>query len=209
MTLEDRKERRIQRVRNTIMDAAINVMTEQGFGQVTTKEIAKAADIAEGTLYNYFKNKDEIIMSVAKRYIENKRQVEISTEVASIEEFLNSLYGATPQNRTESQIKERTLLRTLLPHFLTDPSLSKLYYTQIVRPHLDMLESKLTILQKKGLIIESDAIALSRLVYSSFIGFAILDIHGDPEIKNASTDFAKVISDVYINVLSTGMKKEM
>lgn len=45
-----------------ILDAAIKVFAEQGFHQSTVSQIAKEAGVADGTIYLYFKNKDDILV---------------------------------------------------------------------------------------------------------------------------------------------------
>ncbi|RJO71956.1 MAG: TetR family transcriptional regulator [Myxococcales bacterium] len=47
-----------------ILDAAIKVFAEHGFYHSKVAEIAKAADVADGTIYLYFKNKDDILISL-------------------------------------------------------------------------------------------------------------------------------------------------
>lgn len=49
--------------RDQILDAALQVFSRRGFAQATMQEIAAAADIGKGTLYEYFRSKDEIIHS--------------------------------------------------------------------------------------------------------------------------------------------------
>ena len=60
-----RRKRRIARRKNEILDAAARIFAEKGYANATTKEIAEAADIAEGTLYNYFGGKRELLLAVA------------------------------------------------------------------------------------------------------------------------------------------------
>ena len=45
-----------------ILEAAITVFAEQGFYQSTIAQIAKEAGVADGTIYLYFKNKDDILV---------------------------------------------------------------------------------------------------------------------------------------------------
>ncbi len=45
-----------------ILEAAIVVFAEQGFFQATVAQIAKKAGVADGTIYLYFKNKDDILI---------------------------------------------------------------------------------------------------------------------------------------------------
>ena len=62
---EERRQRRIARRRSEILAAAARVFADKGYANATTKEIADAADIAEGTLYNYFGGKREILLAIA------------------------------------------------------------------------------------------------------------------------------------------------
>jgi len=45
-----------------ILEAAVKVFAEQGFFQSTISQIAKEAGVADGTIYLYFKNKDDILV---------------------------------------------------------------------------------------------------------------------------------------------------
>jgi AcrR family transcriptional regulator len=47
--------------RNAILDAATRVFAERGLTAAPTSEISKQAGIAEGTLFTYFKTKDELV----------------------------------------------------------------------------------------------------------------------------------------------------
>jgi AcrR family transcriptional regulator len=47
--------------RQRIFDCALKVFTERGFHQATMDEIAEAAEVAKGTLYRYFKSKEDLL----------------------------------------------------------------------------------------------------------------------------------------------------
>lgn len=49
-----------------IVDAAIIVIAENGYHQAQVSKIAKEAGVADGTIYLYFKNKEDILISVFK-----------------------------------------------------------------------------------------------------------------------------------------------
>src|ERR1044072_9745222 len=49
-------------VRGRILDAALVLFQTKGFDATTTKEIARKAKIAEGTVFNYFETKDHIAL---------------------------------------------------------------------------------------------------------------------------------------------------
>ena len=50
--------------RARIIEAAERVLREKGLAHSTTKEIARAAGCSEGTLYNYFKSKEDLFLAV-------------------------------------------------------------------------------------------------------------------------------------------------
>src|SRR4030043_2421086 len=47
-----------------IINAALKVFAEKGFYNTRISEIAQEANVADGTIYLYFKNKDDILISV-------------------------------------------------------------------------------------------------------------------------------------------------
>jgi len=63
---EGRRQRRIVRRRREILAAAARVFAGKGFAKATTREIADEADVAEGTLYNYFGGKREMLLAMAE-----------------------------------------------------------------------------------------------------------------------------------------------
>jgi len=46
------------------LEAAVRVFAEQGFHQATIAQIARQAGVADGTIYLYFKNKDDILVHI-------------------------------------------------------------------------------------------------------------------------------------------------
>lgn len=49
-----------------IIDAAVEVIAENGYHASQVAKIAKKANVADGTIYLYFKNKEDILVSVFK-----------------------------------------------------------------------------------------------------------------------------------------------
>ena len=60
-----RAEGKSARTRARLMDAAVAVFARKGIEAASVNEIAQAADVANGTFYNHFKDKDEIVGVVA------------------------------------------------------------------------------------------------------------------------------------------------
>lgn len=50
--------------RNLITEAAVEVFAEKGFRDARVSDIAKRAGVADGTIYLYFKNKEDILLSI-------------------------------------------------------------------------------------------------------------------------------------------------
>lgn len=57
------RERKKQQTREQIADAARRLFLERGFDGVTVAEIARAADVAEKTVFNYFPTKEDLFYS--------------------------------------------------------------------------------------------------------------------------------------------------
>jgi AcrR family transcriptional regulator len=49
------------RTRRHIADTAARLFAERGYEQVTVREVARAAEVAEQTLYNYFPTKEQLV----------------------------------------------------------------------------------------------------------------------------------------------------
>ncbi|MEJ5364176.1 MAG: TetR/AcrR family transcriptional regulator [Desulfosoma sp.] len=50
--------------RRRILDAAVKVFAEKGFFQARVSDIARMAGVADGTIYLYFINKDDLLISI-------------------------------------------------------------------------------------------------------------------------------------------------
>src|SRR5580693_1862998 len=57
-----KREQNKERTRQRILRAALQLFKEKGLGRTTTKEISKKSGIAEGTLFNYFKTKEDLAL---------------------------------------------------------------------------------------------------------------------------------------------------
>ena len=57
-------DRRRAEKRDRIIDAAVDVFAARGFHQARVSDIAKRAGVADGTIYLYFKNKDDLLLSI-------------------------------------------------------------------------------------------------------------------------------------------------
>jgi len=70
MGIEERKERERERRRQDIMVAARRVFGTKGYEKSTMEDIAREVELSPGTLYLYFKNKDDLYTSLSVRVLQ-------------------------------------------------------------------------------------------------------------------------------------------
>src|ERR671937_3110410 len=54
------RERKKQQTRQAIVETAHRLFAERGFDGVTVAQVARAADVSEGTVFNYFPTKEDL-----------------------------------------------------------------------------------------------------------------------------------------------------
>ena len=79
------QERRRERTRNLLLDAAKEVFAKKGFEGASLEEIAEAAGYTRGAIYKHFGSKEELFLAVNKRFNE-----------AFLESFVDSIDPSTP-----------------------------------------------------------------------------------------------------------------
>jgi AcrR family transcriptional regulator len=58
----NRRERKKEETRENIIDCAVGFFKEKGFQETSMEEIAEKSDVSKGTLYNYFQDKESILV---------------------------------------------------------------------------------------------------------------------------------------------------
>ena len=66
-----RRERKAEETRRRILEAAQKQMSIGGPESVTIQSVTEGADIGQGTFYNYFKSRDELVDAVIRDVVEN------------------------------------------------------------------------------------------------------------------------------------------
>jgi AcrR family transcriptional regulator len=82
------RERRLERTRSLLLDAAEHVFAEKGFIPATLDDIAKAAGYSKGAIYKYFTTKEELFLAASDRYW--RRYFDNFTEVMSSSDHIGA-----------------------------------------------------------------------------------------------------------------------
>ncbi len=68
-----RREERKAQNRAKLLDAARRVFAEKGFGEATARDIVRETDLASGTFYNYFRDKEDAFRALLQEMSERSR----------------------------------------------------------------------------------------------------------------------------------------
>jgi AcrR family transcriptional regulator len=71
MGISERKEREREEMKQLIMTAALKMFLEEGYAKTSIRNIADAIEYSPGTIYLYYKDKDELLFEV-QRHAYNK-----------------------------------------------------------------------------------------------------------------------------------------
>lgn len=113
----NRRERRKERTLRRIEQAAWTLFTTRGYETTSTREIADAADIAAGTLFNYFPEKRSILIHLMQRQIDEAAErafetIPPSTLDQELIQLFEALTGCYAQERRLSRVFVKELLFT-------------------------------------------------------------------------------------------------
>ena len=85
-----RKERERQRIREDILEAALAVFARSGYHNATVEEIARQSGYSTGSLYNYFKNKQDVFTTLVRGVVE-RMQPRLDREMDAADTFTEGL----------------------------------------------------------------------------------------------------------------------
>lgn len=99
-----RKEREFEARRKEILSAALRVFSQKGYHQTSMNEIAKEAEFSIGSLYNFFKDKEDLFLTLFKEQLNEITQ--------KVNEIVEHTVGARE--------KLEALINTLFSYFETN-----------------------------------------------------------------------------------------
>jgi AcrR family transcriptional regulator len=196
------RQQLIEARRNQILDAAAAVFAEKGFHRTSTKDIAGKAGIAEGTIYNYFDSKDDLLIGMMSRLAELETLGDELTE--ALQGDVRDFFVAMFRHRVESLERAQGTLRAILPEVIANAELRERYYQRFVLRVTELLEQYVRARIDLGHIRPVDAALATRAVQSMFVGLIIMRILGDETLKEGWDD----LPDLLATIIFDGLRAE-
>ncbi|MFS0723074.1 TetR/AcrR family transcriptional regulator [Paenibacillus sp. 1P07SE] len=105
------RERKKEETRRAILEQAARLFEAKGYQQVTTAEIARAAGIAEGTLFNYYRNKGELFVAAVMPPSDDPQAADIVLSQMSARHLTATIVAMLDQELAKMKQVSRGLLR--------------------------------------------------------------------------------------------------
>ena len=180
-----------------IIEAATKVFAKNGFYLSKISEIAKEAKVADGTIYIYFENKDDILISLfeeqMKAVIDNM-EVQISgidDPAKKLERFASTHLGLIEKNQDMAEIIQVELRQS--------NKFMKEYKNEKFIQYLNIIEDIISEGQKRGIFKED---VIPKVAKRAFFGaldevsrFWVLSTRRQYDIRTV----AKQISEYFLN----------
>ena len=209
MGIRERKERERERRRQQIIVAAKRVFSDKGFNKSTMEDIAKEAELSPGTLYLYFKNKDELYASLSLRilqyliirleHVNGNSELDPVQKVEALIEAMFDVYEFDPLiiiNMFHLQSSET--LKNLSDELLGEiEDLSRKSLGAIAGIFKEGIE--------KGIFVDEHPIALADIFWSLFSGVILWE--SSKSIINGNKDYLRETLKIAFEVFARGLKK--
>jgi AcrR family transcriptional regulator len=153
-----------------ILDAALLLFREAGYDAVRTEDIAAAAEVSVGTLYNYFENKGDLLLALVTLEVEEvleQGEAVVKAPPADIAAALNSLIGGYYDHSNTYLTKELWRTAIALTIQAAETPFSQ-RFTALDRSLTDQVCALVTELQRRGLArADVDAGALGQVIFNT------------------------------------------
>ncbi len=187
--------------RKEILISAIEVFAQKGYNKANIKEVADKAGVASGTVYLYFKSKDDLLLQAMKTMLDSNL-IEIKEKIASEEKAIDKLYMFF-YHHIEVFTKKPSMARFLVVELRQSEEFYKRYPTY--NPYHEY-QSYVQELVKKA-IKEGTTLPYNPVTISYLILGAMDAVLTQWLINPESVNLEKVTKEMR-EVLHNGMKKE-
>jgi AcrR family transcriptional regulator len=114
--------------RRRILDAAATVFARRGYHQAKTREIAREAGVAEGTIYNYFPSKRDLLLAIIDQVVtESIPMMCQDQDCADLPTILSCFLA----DRLAMLERNSQLLKAVVPEMINDADLREGYLQQV------------------------------------------------------------------------------
>jgi TetR/AcrR family fatty acid metabolism transcriptional regulator len=197
-----RRERVKQEREGRILDAAAAVFADKGFHRATIHEIAELADVADGTIYNYFESKFDLLVEIMARVAELERfQAQL---VQALDSDVRDFFVTAFDDRLEYIEQAEEMLQAVLPEVFVNPRLREQFYRQYVLRTSVHLEGFLQAQVELGHIRPINVPLAVRMVQGMFVGLLVLRILGDEMLQSRWHDVPEIVATMMYDGLKGG-----
>ncbi|NQT71279.1 MAG: TetR/AcrR family transcriptional regulator [Chloroflexi bacterium] len=197
-----KKERITEQRKRQILDAALTVFSRKSFGAVTIPDISQEAGVAVGTIYNYFDNKHDLLLSLVRTYLITGPLVDLVARPPQWDdaEFMSSFL----ENRLTSGAENIGRFFFLFNEIQRNRELRDEYMADILTPLLKVLEKRVESGVASGAFHSSNPEVAARGLVGMILGFSLLrQIEGDRSpFQSTSND--EIVTEV-TNLLLNGL----
>ena len=171
---EARRNRRVQRQRKVIMDAAADLFARSGYQGTSIKDIAAAVDLGESTLYGYFPGKQEILLAILTQQVELVDSLLVHlNDLEDRPSFVN-LIDVIMEKITSNLVYNRVMFAEA---WLNDEVLQVFVITRWL-PVMDILQKFISEKTSTGLFRPIDSQLAARMIIATFIGALLPVLRG-------------------------------
>ncbi len=198
-----RKEKITRARKRQILKAAINVFSTKGYGESTMADIAREAGIGVGTIYNYYKNKHELFISLFHKMLISEDLLKIFDGIniySDNQRFINSLL----EERLKVGFENAHIILLLLFEIQRDARLRRQYVQKVISPLLVKIEEHINLQKNRGIFRNLDERVIARTMAGAIIGSMILyklEQHDSPFKKSGIKHLVNEIGDFFLNGL--------
>jgi len=185
--------------RNQILDAATTVFAEKGFHRATIKDVARAAGIADGTIYTYFSSKTEVLLGILNRLNESTER-EMQFALGS-EQDVRAFFKAYVRQRISLIWPNAEVFRAVLPEMLVNVELRDLYYQQVLVPTFRVAEHYFLAQMEAGQLRKVDVPLAVRAIAGTVLGLLMTQLLGDELIAARWEELPEVLTTLMFDGL--------
>ncbi len=192
--------------RTQILDAATRVFASKGFNRATIRDVARDAGVADGTIYNYFANKTDLLFGLLDRLNDTERRPaslaptmeEPVGDIGDVGHAFRAYFRAYLRERVEALWSNADLFRAVLPELLANPALRARYDDEVIAPTMALGEGAFRALVANGMMRDLDVGLSTRLVAGSVLGLMVLHLLGDETLAARWRELPDAIADLLL-----------